>query len=505
METALLDHDNELLTIMRANLDEEEMNMYITNFYLYLNYDSDKDFVVDFDSMLGWIEYTSKDKAKAKLVDNFQEGVDYIIQNFALGNARAKTITDGASGSSNETEEAALLNRRAAIETDGALGSSKEIVKTAPPHGGAVSKYKNQKNNGGHGLNKETILLTVNCFKEFCMEARTKRAKKVRQYYIKIESIQNEYNFNKLKLEREQEVSRAVALEKERHVLEKSKDTPGIYWLINHQEKLCKFGSSNNIYKRVKNHKNSDDFKDFLLDNITKTTRYLDLENEIRPYSNENYLGHTEIIKFIELSEINDIYKVINRKNNLLSYQDSNNYELEKERLKLEQKKEDNENLRLQIELKKLELSQNLKDHLDKEHQVPQNAPKPITQISQNITHEPQEPRQDQEHYEPTIIQQAISKISPISEEQKASFIAFLEQNLEVCYAKTGEPPLRIQHILNMFLQRPNVSPMVKSNYTMLVEQTISKRFPRENIHATKRRINGVSVRGWYNFKLKNT
>jgi hypothetical protein len=140
-----------------------------------------------------------------------------------------------------------------------------------------------------------------------------------------------------------------------------------------------------------------------------------------------------------------------------------------------------------------------------KETLVQQIAPKPT--IKPDIQNQPQEtptPPQDQEQYEPTIIQQAISKISPISEEQKASFITFLEQNLEVCYAKTGEPPLRIQHILNMFLQRPNVSPMVKSNYTMLVEQTISKRFPRENIHTTKRRINGISTRGWYNFKLKN-
>jgi hypothetical protein len=292
METALVNHDNELLDIMRARLNEEEMNMYITNFYLYLNYDATKDFVVDFDSMLGWIEYSHKANAKAKLVDNFQEGVDYIIQNFALPYGRAKTITDGAPGSSKElgnfaspTREAKTISQNSFAETsaklgknkkskkpaspngeagiktggapwssketgnfaaevaaaktitNGALGSSKETenfasevaeAKTitdgapgssnesenfAPPRGGAKTISENR-----GGSNKETILLTVNCFKEFCMEAKTKQAKKVRQYYIKIESIQNEYNFKKLKLEREQEVSKAVALEKERHI-----------------------------------------------------------------------------------------------------------------------------------------------------------------------------------------------------------------------------------------------------------------------------------------------
>ena len=42
-----------------------------------------------------------------------------------------------------------------------------------------------QKQNGGH--NKETILLSLNCFKKFCFKAQTKESEKIYYYYLQIE------------------------------------------------------------------------------------------------------------------------------------------------------------------------------------------------------------------------------------------------------------------------------------------------------------------------------
>ena len=44
---------------------------------------------------------------------------------------------------------------------------------------------------GGH--NKKLVLLTSDCFKMLCMRSKTKKAEKVREYYIKIEKLIDEY------------------------------------------------------------------------------------------------------------------------------------------------------------------------------------------------------------------------------------------------------------------------------------------------------------------------
>lgn len=472
----LIDNTNdELVNIMKEKLTEEELKMYMTNFYLYLNYDCEKDFIIDFSSILDWIGYSRKDNAKKVLVDKFEENKNYIIQKADLQKRRESFAPE-------------LSGAKIGIRSQGGSSEDKGAAPSKIPE---VCGAKTSTDSRG-GSNKETILLTIDCFKEFCMEINSKKAKEVRKYYIKLEKIQNEYNKIRLKVKVESEIAVAIAQEKERHVLEKSKDVSGIYWLINHEEKLCKFGSSNNIYKRVIRHKNSD-FKNFVLDNITKTVKYLDLENEIRPYANENYSGHTEIIKFSEISEINDIYKIIKRKNNLLSYNDSNNYELEKEKLKLEQKKEDNENLRLQIELRKLELSQR------------QNTDSPQACVSQTPPiqhHDTCSINSNMQPETPGIVDIAKKMISGLSDEEKARFTDFLEKNVVLHRAETNQSPMRIQEILDTYLVRPRVSSFVKNRYTKIVEAFITKNYPRETPHTGKRKVNGVSTRGWYNFKL---
>ena len=43
------------------------------------------------------------------------------------------------------------------------------------------------------GENKEIILLTINCFKKFCLKASTEQADKIYDYYIKMEEIITKY------------------------------------------------------------------------------------------------------------------------------------------------------------------------------------------------------------------------------------------------------------------------------------------------------------------------
>lgn len=92
---------------------------------------STEKFPIDFDDAWQWIGYSKKDKAKAKLERNFDEGVDY-------------------------------------IKPDG----------LASPDGGASW--------GGH--NRELIFLTIDCFKSFAMMAGTKRGREVRRYFLDCEA-----------------------------------------------------------------------------------------------------------------------------------------------------------------------------------------------------------------------------------------------------------------------------------------------------------------------------
>lgn len=108
----------------------EEQIIFIDHFKLYLNYDQDNDFIIDLDKTLEYIEYNEKDKAKKLLLKYCNKNEDFKII------------------------------------------SNENII-----------------NKGGSGLNKETILMTPNCFKYLCMRANTNKAQKIRKYYIKMETL----------------------------------------------------------------------------------------------------------------------------------------------------------------------------------------------------------------------------------------------------------------------------------------------------------------------------
>jgi phage anti-repressor protein len=130
---------------MKTRMSSEQEQIFMMSHYLYLQHGSDStQFVIDFDDVWKNVELSRRDSAKRILIKNFTEHLDY---------------------------------------------------KIAAPHLGGAA-FVNGKNLGGSGQNKELILLTVDCFKNFCMIAATSKAKEIRTYYIKMENIMHEYYKN---------------------------------------------------------------------------------------------------------------------------------------------------------------------------------------------------------------------------------------------------------------------------------------------------------------------
>jgi len=132
------EYNSDLMQEVNASFTPEERDLYILNFMGYMKYDNEKDHIVDFDQAYKMIGYERKSHAKTMLENNFTKDVDYIIK----------------------------LSTACAVEE---------------------TKDKNTKER----YNKETILLTINCFKAFCLYARTDKAKQIHKYYIKLENIFN--------------------------------------------------------------------------------------------------------------------------------------------------------------------------------------------------------------------------------------------------------------------------------------------------------------------------
>lgn len=124
----------EIQELLVNEFTSDEQRLFVHNFQCYLRCDADKDFVIDFDKVYRWVGFGQKVHAKRVLSKHFQEGAHF------------------------------LVSRSGEQDRDGKTSA-----------------------HGGH--NKETIMLTPNAFKEFCMRADTEKAREVRSYYIKMERL----------------------------------------------------------------------------------------------------------------------------------------------------------------------------------------------------------------------------------------------------------------------------------------------------------------------------
>ena len=64
-------YNNKLLNKIKENFSEEQQKLFVSSFYCYLNYDKNKDFVVDLDNVWKWLGFNQKYNALRVLEKNF--------------------------------------------------------------------------------------------------------------------------------------------------------------------------------------------------------------------------------------------------------------------------------------------------------------------------------------------------------------------------------------------------------------------------------------------------
>jgi hypothetical protein len=145
-------YNNFLLEKIQENFSTFEQQLFVSSFYCYLNYDKNMDFVVDLDDVWKWLGFTQKVAARLLIESNFKLNVDYTVSIPEF----KKSKQDQQSGGSDEEQ---------------------------PSESSVLSKPKNG------GQNKQTIKLTIRCFKLLCLKAQTKKAGEIHDYYLRLEEI----------------------------------------------------------------------------------------------------------------------------------------------------------------------------------------------------------------------------------------------------------------------------------------------------------------------------
>jgi hypothetical protein len=230
-------YQSRLVGKLRDSFTETQQQVFLTNFYCYLNCNK-KDFVVDLDGVWGWMGFYDKATAKRCLEKYFVADKDY---------------------------EKPLIPKDERISTNG-------------------------------GQNRQIIKLTVPAFKRFCLKAGTAKADEIHEYYIKLEEVlqeticeegvelQNQLKLTKESAEEEkQKTIRAV----EKTIIDQfPKNTECVYFgtidNTENGEKLLKFGQTNDLQSRVYNHRGK--FANFVLMNAFKVQNKVEIENLIKQH-----------------------------------------------------------------------------------------------------------------------------------------------------------------------------------------------------------------------------
>jgi hypothetical protein len=176
-------------------------------------------------------------------------------------------------------------------------------------------KYDVEKKHGGH--NKETFMLTVKCFKLFSIKADTKKAKEIHEYFIKLEEIlqqiiHEECNEFKLQLEtakntiisieetKTKDISKSVALERERQLLRDFGTTGPIVYIIKvkayeNGTYIIKIGESRKgIQSRYNEHKTH--YGDILLLDCFSVKNSKDFETFIHTHNDIKFSRVTDLV-----------------------------------------------------------------------------------------------------------------------------------------------------------------------------------------------------------------
>lgn len=245
-------YNNKLLIKIKENFTETQQHLFISSFYCYLNYNQTTDFVIDLDNIWKWLGFHQKYEAKRCLIKNFIIEKDY------------KILSSQPAEQKNETR-------------------------------------------GGH--NKQTILLNIRTFKLFCIKAGTEKANEIHEYFVKLEDLLHQIvqeECDELRLQLDNHIS-TTQLEKEllreKTILEQFPvNTQCVYYGFidnksDNNERLIKFGNSNDLPDRIDRHKKT--YINFRLANAFKVENKTFIENAIK--------NHNELKTYRRTVEINNI------------------------------------------------------------------------------------------------------------------------------------------------------------------------------------------------------
>jgi len=230
-------YQSKLITKIKNAFTDNEQNLFVASFYCYLNSNQKTDFVIDLDNIWQWLGFKQKVKAKSLLEKNFKLDLDY-KKSLSLEGKRSSNVKGGQ--------------------------------------------------------NKETFMMTVRTFKSFCLKADTEKASEIHNYYLNLEGILQEIadeETNELKnqlqnvfINNEQDKANL----KEKTLLSQfPKNTQCIYYgKVDNKsatnEKLIKFGYSNELGRRIEEHKKS--YENFILINAFKVSNQIQIENAIKKH-----------------------------------------------------------------------------------------------------------------------------------------------------------------------------------------------------------------------------
>jgi phage anti-repressor protein len=258
----------EITDMLLTEFTTEDHQIFLTNFKLYLAYDDDSsdEKVIDLDHVWEWMGFARKDIAKRTLQNNFELDTEYSV-----------------------------------------LRKNAEDVF------------------GGH--NKETIMITVDAFKEMCMMSKTEKGKLTRKYYTKMEKAIFRYNklnfIEKIKNKEieymEETKKKEIEFEKKHHktLIDAHHKSPCVYLCrvspnIN-GEYLMKGGETDDILARIRQHVS--DFDECVLLDVIASPQAHALEQHVfkRPDIDSRRLPGMEVFEIDKDFTCNDFASIIRK------------------------------------------------------------------------------------------------------------------------------------------------------------------------------------------------
>ena len=172
---------NKLIDKLKEHFDEAEQKLYVANLFLYLNYHTTNDFVVNLDNVWKFIGFSNKANGKRLLKQHFTENKDYKITLI-----RSDERVHGGQNFTENKDYKLII-----IRTD-----------ENPPNTNLGGKAVIRTDDGKFAT--ETIMMNINTFKKLCLKSNTDNADKIHDYYIKLEMVYNE--LTKEQLEEQQKL-----------------------------------------------------------------------------------------------------------------------------------------------------------------------------------------------------------------------------------------------------------------------------------------------------------